>query len=82
MFDNQKVKMIAIEGVQPTSATIASRAYPLAAEVYVITRKGTPSTSTAAMLRDWLLSADGQAVVKASGYVPVKKPADRAIPIG
>ncbi len=71
MFSNPQVKMIGVDGVKPTSATISSRAYPLAAEVYVVTRKDAAAGSPALEYRDWLLSPDGQRVVKQSGYVPV-----------
>ena len=74
MFSNPQVKMIGVDGVKPTSATIASRAYPLAAEVYVVTRKDAAAGSPALAYRDWLLSADGQRVVQQSGYVPVSAP--------
>ena len=72
MFSNPQVKMIGIDGIEPTSATISSRAYPLAAEVYVVTRKEAAAGSSALVYRDWLLSPDGQRVVKQSGYVPVQ----------
>jgi phosphate transport system substrate-binding protein len=71
MFSNPQVKMIGVDGVKPTSATISSRTYPLAAEVYVVTRKNAAVGSPALKYRDWLLSPDGQRVVKQSGYVPV-----------
>jgi phosphate transport system substrate-binding protein len=71
MFSNPQVKMISVDGVMPTSATIASRKYGLAAEVYVVTRKGAAADSPGVQFRDWLMSADGQRVVKESGYVPV-----------
>jgi phosphate transport system substrate-binding protein len=74
MFSNPQVKMIGVDGVKPASATISSRAYPLAAEVYVVTRKDATAKSPALQYRDWLLSADGQRVVKQSGYVPVSSP--------
>jgi phosphate transport system substrate-binding protein len=74
MFSNPQVKMIGVDGVKPTSATISSRAYPLAAEVYVVTRKDATTGGPALKYRDWLLSPDGQRVVKQSGYVPVSSP--------
>jgi phosphate transport system substrate-binding protein len=74
MFSNPQVKMIGVDGVKPASATISSRAYPLAAEVYVVTRKDEAAGSPALKYRDWLLSPDGQRVVKQSGYVPVSSP--------
>ena len=64
-------KMIAIEGVDPTASTLATRKYPLTTETYVVTRKDLAASSIAYKLRDWLLAPDGQRVVKMSGYVPI-----------
>ncbi len=72
MFSNAGVKTIGVNGVKPTTETIASRTYPLAAEVYVVTRAG--AAGSGATMRDWLLSPDGQRVVEQSGYVPISKP--------
>jgi phosphate transport system substrate-binding protein len=71
MFANPNVKMLGVDGVVPSSATIASRTYPLYSDVYMVTRKDLSADSTAAKLRDWLLSPDGQRVVEQSGYVPL-----------
>jgi ABC-type phosphate transport system substrate-binding protein len=76
MFAHQQVKMIAVDGVKPTSETIASRAYPLVAEVYVVTRQDAPAGSPAVQFRDWLLSHDGQRAVALSGYMPLPAQAD------
>jgi phosphate transport system substrate-binding protein len=66
------IKMVQVEGVTPTSATIADQSYPLTAEVYVVVRTDEISDSTAVLLRDWLLTPEGQAAVAASGYVPIE----------
>lgn len=71
MLPDKNVKLIGVNGVKPTSANIATRAYPLTAEVYLVTRKGMSGESTAVMLRDWFLSQEGQAAVAESGYVPL-----------
>lgn len=63
------LKMIGIEGVQPTRDTIQTGTYPLTSQVYMVTRTDLPQDSTAMMLRDWLLSPGGQDVVASSGYV-------------
>ena len=71
MLYNQNVKMVGIGGVKPTSETIGNRTYPLVAEVYVVLRSDTPAGHPAAVLRDWLLTPEGQATVAESGYVPL-----------
>lgn len=72
MLPDERVKLVGVNGVKPTSDTIARRAYPLTAEVYAVMRKGTAKESTAALLRDWFLTDEGQAAVAASGYVSIK----------
>jgi phosphate transport system substrate-binding protein len=71
MFPHQYVKLISINGVPPNAATLASREYPLTADVYVVIRRGMPANSTAVALRDWLLTEEGQKVVAESGYIPI-----------
>jgi phosphate transport system substrate-binding protein len=72
IFPHEQVKLIAIDGVQPTSDNIAKRSYPLTAEVYAVVREGMPEDSTAIMLRNWLFTEEGQAAIAESGYVPIQ----------
>jgi phosphate transport system substrate-binding protein len=74
MLPDKNVKLAGVNGVKPTSANIAARAYPLTAPVYAVTRKNLPGNSSAALLRDWLLTQEGQAAVAESGYVPLAAP--------
>lgn len=69
IFPEERVKMIAIEGIGPASATIARRTYPLVTEVYAVLREDTPVGHAARTLRDWLLTREGQQAVAGSGYV-------------
>jgi phosphate transport system substrate-binding protein len=72
ILPDPRIKLIAIEGVEPTSENIASGTYPLATEVYVVVRADMPEDSTAVLLRDWLLTEAGQAAIASSGYVPLQ----------
>ena len=69
---NPNLKMVAINGIEPSSETIADGTYPAITEVYVVTKKGIAEDSPAAKLRDFLLSEEGQRLVYESGYVPIK----------
>jgi phosphate transport system substrate-binding protein len=71
MLPTEGVKLIGVDGVEPTSNTIADRRYPYTTEVYAVIREGMEDDHTAVVLRDWLLSHEGQTVVEQSGYVPV-----------
>jgi phosphate transport system substrate-binding protein len=71
MFDNAHVKIIGVDGVQPTPATISRRVYPLADEAYAVTIKGAAADSPGRRYVEWLLSAAGQRAVGLSGYIPL-----------
>ena len=71
MSGSPNTKLIAVDGVLPSYDTIRARQYPYVTEVYVVTRKGLQADSGQARFRAWLLSAEGQAVVRESGYVPL-----------
>lgn len=71
--DMMGTKLIGVEGVLPTPATIADGSYPLVTEVYAVVRADLPAKNPAVLLRDWLLTPDGQAVIASSGFVPLPK---------
>ena len=71
IFPAPGVRMLAIDGVAPSAETIADGSYPYVTDVYVVVRNGEPEDSSALLLRDWLLTDDGQEVVASSGYIPL-----------
>jgi ABC-type phosphate transport system substrate-binding protein len=73
MSVSPQTRLVAVDGVMPSSETIAKETYPLVSYVYIVTRKD-PQPNVAA-LRDWMLSADGQKAVADCGYVPLRRPA-------
>jgi ABC-type phosphate transport system substrate-binding protein len=72
MLPDENIKLLGIDGVIPTSETIASREYSLVTEVYAVVRADTAPNSPAVMLRDWFLTEGGQATVEESGYVRIR----------
>lgn len=64
---------IDVDDVTPTFETIQSREYPFVTEVYISTLKNLTKDSPGFRFREWLLSPAGQAVVRESGYVPLRK---------
>ncbi len=73
MSGSPRTRTIAVNGTEPTFDTIRQRKYPYTAEVFAVTRKGIDPHAPAARLRNWLLSAEGQSVVRESGYVPLTR---------
>jgi phosphate transport system substrate-binding protein len=66
-------RLIGVDGVVPDYESISSGRYPFVTEVYVVTRKNLDRSHPAARWRQWLLSDEGQAVVRESGYVPAPR---------
>ncbi len=62
------IKMIAIEGVAPTAGNIKNNTYPIIAPVYAVTYANNPNPNVKALI-DWMLSDEGQYIIKESGYV-------------
>jgi phosphate transport system substrate-binding protein len=73
MSGSPRTRLLAVDGVEPSAASISDGSYPLLSPVYVVTRKGIDPNSPTAKLRAWLLSAEGQRVVAESGYVPLAR---------
>lgn len=71
MVGNNKIKYLAIDGVEPTRATIQDNSYPLVSEFYIITtQNSSPETMD---LVEWFTSEQGQKLVDHAGYVPVEQ---------
>ena len=66
-----RVDLMDIEGSAPGPTTITSGEYPLVTEVYAVLPSGSAGDSTAQMLRDLLLTDEGQTIIERSGYVPL-----------
>ena len=73
MYTNPDLKLLSVDGVQPTAETIGSGAYPLLNDFYVVIRSGEPEGSPARLLRDWLLSDTAAAAMKEEQYIPIQK---------
>ncbi len=68
MAPNEYIKLLAMDGIQPTLGSIKNREYPFTSEVYAVVRTASSPSSLEARLRDWLLTPAGQALVAESGY--------------
>lgn len=67
------VKILKINGIEPTVETIADGSYPVSGGVYAIYRKGETNENVYKAV-DFMLSPEGQKIVEDSGYIPVIKP--------
>lgn len=75
MVQNGDIRLLALNGVEPTREAIRDDSYPIASEFYAITCApiGAPSPETSnqklAALLAWILSEEGQELVEKTGYV-------------
>lgn len=67
---NHKVKIIPIEGVMPTPATIADGSYPLYSAIYLATNPNGPHAAEAAQFMDFLASDDAKKLMREHDLLP------------
>lgn len=67
MFYNKDVKLLAIDGVEPTVENIKNGTYPFTVDVYAVTAN--TENENAQKLIDWTLSEEGQVFIEKCGYV-------------
>lgn len=63
------LKLLAVDGVEPSRETIASREYPHLNDIYCVIPASAPADSPNRILYEWLCTADGQALIAEEGYV-------------
>ena len=69
MFPNPDAKLLKIDGIEPTNENIRSGLYPYTMYFYAVTN-GEPKGNTKRLI-DWLVSAEGQSLIKLCGYAPL-----------
>lgn len=77
MVQNNQIRLLALNGVEPTVETIRDGSYPIASYFYAITAspigQSAPQETdpTLAALVEWILSDQGQQIIEDTGYVGV-----------
>ena len=78
MVQNGDIRLLALNGVEPTKETIRDGSYPIASEFYAITAAptGQPALEeqyeNAATFLAWILSSQGQEIIEKTGYVSLQ----------
>jgi phosphate transport system substrate-binding protein len=67
MNQNENIKLLAINGVEPTPDNIRNGSYPFSTEGFAVTSG--PRSENAQKLISWLTSEQGQNFVERCGYV-------------
>lgn len=69
MRKNEYIKLLSIDGVEPSYETIQSGDYPFVSDFYSVIRKTEPSDSPARALHEWMLSDEAQNLMVRENYV-------------
>jgi phosphate transport system substrate-binding protein len=68
-YESPNVKVVKVNGMTPNIADVQDKTYALSRDLYMFSN-GQP-TGVAKAYLDWILGPEGQAVVKAEGFVPL-----------
>ncbi len=70
MTKNPGVKMLALNGVEPTRENIRNKTYPIFDTFFAVTVKNRESENTKKFI-EWILSSQGQEIIENTGYVRI-----------
>jgi len=70
MYPNPEAKLLKVNGAAPSIENIQDGTYPFASDFYAVTN-GEPQGNSK-LLIDWILSRQGQEIIKITGYIPIK----------
>lgn len=70
IVENDAVKMLSLNGVEPSAENIQNGSYPIVAQFYAIYRADNNNENIPALI-DWLLSEEGQTLIEETGYVRI-----------
>jgi len=71
LVGNDRVKMLALNGVYPSAENIQNGTYPIIARFFAIYRADNDNPNIP-LLIEWLLSEEGQTLIEKSGYVRIQ----------
>lgn len=80
MRKNNYIKLLSIDGVEPTYESIQSGEYPFVSEFYSVIRKSEPKGSPARALHEWMLSDEAQNLMSRESYVALRTNPDADTP--
>ena len=70
MVKNNEIKLLSINGIAPSIKTIQDETYPYSDYFYAVTTN--TKNENVKIFIEWILSDQGQYLVKKTGYVPIK----------
>ena len=72
MYLKDTVKLLSIDGVEPSAQTISDETFPYLTYYYAVVRKDAPAGSDARKVIDWMLGDEAQQLASQNNYVPLE----------
>ncbi len=70
LYKNEDIKVLKIDGVSPDNENLLDKSYPFSSGYYAVTIKD--KDPQAEEIKDYLISDEGQELVKMAGYCPIR----------
>lgn len=71
IIQNPDIKLLAVDGVAPTTENIKNGSYPIVGPFYAVTYEGNTNANVNKLI-EWILSEEGQYLIEKTGYCGVK----------
>ncbi len=71
LYKNDDIKVLSIDGIDPTAENLRSGAYPFTVNYFGVIRKGDEEASGGKFL-SWMRSEEGQKAIRQAGYVTLE----------
>ena len=68
---NGGIKLLSVNGIEPTEENIRNGSYPIIYQFYAVYRKDNQNENVQRLV-DFMLSEDGQKIIDENGYTPIK----------
>jgi phosphate transport system substrate-binding protein len=72
MVANPDIKLLAINGIEPSPENISSETYPFTANLYAISLQDNPKSTILPFL-EWMRGPQGQEIIEKIGYIGLKE---------
>ncbi len=70
LYKNEDIKVLKVNGISPENKNLLDKSYPFYSGYYAVTLKG--GDKKAEEIKNYLISDEGQELIKLAGYCPVK----------
>ena len=72
IMENPDVKVLKINGIEPTNENVRNGSYPITTPIYAVTYEGNTNKNVDILI-DWVLGPQGQELLEKSGYVGIEE---------